>query len=551
MKKTILVIISIISLTQYINGQNINIEKSDGKIEQKKPRNQIYRHTGVANFDSTYLFLTSGPLMAYIFGVGYSVEKYDSNLNLVTREKISFNKEDDFKFLNELIYFQSKLVVFSSSYDKHNNKNYLYIQTMNKSSLKLNDDLKKIAEFEGEDKNVRYGIKTKYVISEDSTKLLIYLTFFDKKNIIVQSSSKEKTFNKNSLYLLAFDKHLNLLWKKKANSAINSGTYVYENFFVDNKANAYITAKKYINTEAAQKRILYESSKTFVDKYFTFVEPSNYKQSILVFRNNGNETKEIVVNLKNLFAKNISIKNHDDNILCAGIYSELNSISAKGIFTCQLNLGNGRTENERVLPFNKIDCTNNIDHNELKGFKGATKENEWDPFNYSLSKIERLSNGDYFVIAEQQLFGQLDSGGGIREQYYSIYNYGSLYVIRVKENGEIINYGKVKKTQFGLDNPFHSYSYLCEANKVYVLYNEMVPKKGLVQVAKMQNTSLARVNENGQVVKKLVSTFADYNNKTLFMHTKGILPFANKKGFVYPLQSMNMKYNSIEKIDIR
>ena len=537
-------------------SQSINFEKKTGVIVENKMKDRVNRFKPIGTFDGTLNYY----LMPYendiLLSNLYRVEKYDFNMNLITHVRLNMTVEGKKKKkLNEIIYFQNKLYLFTSFRNEAQKKIYLFVQTMDKKTFAINDDIRKFAEIGYNKKKRNAQIKTDYTVSEDGSKLLIYAHSDNVKYITIQRNITGKETKQIKQILYVFDKDVNLLYEQNIGTAISSGVLVMNEYHIDNNANVYITGRNYKDYENSIGIYLYKKNKKHrlisSDKYYTYIQPSNYQTSILYYGNKGSVTKQFNLNLGQKFIKNATIKPNGNSVFCAGIYSLQGTVSAKGAFSCQLNLNTGKTEKIYTTEFNKKDTENNLDSLDLILFKKTVGANETDPYSYGLSKIEKTATGDYIFIAEKQLVGKLESRSGNQTSVYSTFDYNDLFVVRLKSTGLINRIDMIEKTQFALALKVNSYIHMIKNNNIYFIYTDIVPNPKLISVSKFKNTYLVELMKTGEQRKEIITKFEETNKSTIFMNPGAEIVIPNKGIFIYPIKSSMNKYRAFEKITIK
>ena len=530
-------------------SQTKDVQKITGTIEKVKLTEFVFKYEPVASYENTftYLLLPNEESVGK-YGRYYRIEKYDMDLNLIKRVQIDLTEGDHEKRFNELIYFQDKLYLFSSFRNEMDGKVYLFVQTMDKDNFEVHDDIQKIAELSYDTKVKNFILRTDYAISEDGSKLLVYTYPDNIRYVQLQGRPDPKKVEEKRQFMYVFDENLNLLWEQESGKAINSGVFVFNKYIVGNDANVYITGRNFEDPEETEGMYMYSRKKGLGDRYYSYVQPSNYRHSVLYFGNEGKTARQLDLKLDDIFAKSITVKAHGEYLICAGVYSEPNTISAKGIFTCQLNVATGSTEKQVLRPFDEEYLYTRLDSSDLKKFHKITSTDEWDPFSYDLTELTRTANDDYVFIAEQQLHGQLESNSGKMTSYYSTYYYRDLYSVRISSGGDIKQIVKTEKNQFGLLDIASSYSHNVVNDNIYLLFNNMPPKVGLMKVAELQNTCLVELDSKGEQKQEVVTLFEKVDKNTIFMRSTAVIAIPGKSEFIYPLQGNKYKYRTYERV---
>ncbi len=225
----------------------------------------------------------------------FVIEHLNSKMN-ITKSTISV-----LKYGYELMfveYISNKIYVFSTFFDKQNNLSKVYVHSINKFSLKQNNDYICIAEIETNKAITRKLFKYQnfdYTISPDSTKLCL---FFEPKNY--------------SAHYYAYDGNMNFLWKKTLNEDEN---YYPEEYYIDNEGNLHELIPVYENNEIYYELLSYTENATIVKQYNLKIKNNTINALKLGF------TKE-------------------NNIICAGFYGKYYGI----IGTCFFLIDNKKNE---------------------------------------------------------------------------------------------------------------------------------------------------------------------------------------------------------------
>lgn len=87
-----------------------------------------------------------------LFSFRYTVDKYDSNLKFLKSALLELKQEkNDMNLAFSVMSKNEDIFLFSTYQNTKNKVKYLFSQTLNKSTLKPNNDLKKVAEIDYKD----------------------------------------------------------------------------------------------------------------------------------------------------------------------------------------------------------------------------------------------------------------------------------------------------------------------------------------------------------------------------------------------------------------
>ncbi len=532
-----------------MTAQSVKNTVIGSKLDTCTLLNQVNEFQAVACYDNGYTFLLMPLEKDLALGDIYRIERYDSNMRLLHRVTIKLKDKNGERKFCDVVYFQQKLYCLSSFKNNKNKKIYLFAQTMDKNTLTLNDDVRLVAEFENRSSKKNIKLNLGHCVSPDSSKMLILASPYVVKYGQLSKMPFGKDLENNKLFVCALDQNLNLLWQKDAASAINSGTFTPDKYKIDNLTNVYISGQFYENSSQADNMGFYSEKEGIFYRFYTYVQPNNYKNCILYYGNNGMDLRQVSVDLPNLFVKSLTFRLQGDKILCAGVYSESNQLSAKGVFDCKVTIQTGVTDDVHLFKF-PIDSSNSrVEAKELSLFRAISNQSEWDPYQYALSDLDPLSDGSFLFIAEQQLLGRFEVNTSSSMSIVSTFRNGNLFVSTILPNGEISVRTEIKKKQYSYSPINLSYSYLLSDNNLFLLYNNSYRNYSSGSSI-IRNSCLVEVDRNGFQNKQVINDFESFDTKSLTMQTNAVLSIHSERAFVYPLKAMVYKYRSYQKIQL-
>jgi hypothetical protein len=391
------------------------------------------------------------------------------------KEFVHFNKKTKFSFylISNNKFFQAFTYV-----NEKEMKKYLFIETMDKSSLQQNGDIKKISEIDLKDKNARTNsIVFNYLFSPDKSKILIYGV-----NVY------EKT--KGVFSYTVVDADFNVLWEKQIDFTLEenqkdvsfvrefytgipvglsfhlSRNTPYLDLFIDNEANIYS-----INIFSSNKE---ESGQYQITKFF----------------DNGKNTEEFPIELSgNKKISHIkSTTNPEGNIVCLGYYSNDEISTINGIFYLLIDVNTKKIIQEEYLDY---------DYN-LK-----------ESYSLVLHNLIQMKDGRIILLSEPTELTRVKEkkmryDGSIDNDYYYIHNYGSINIVVLSENAKLERY-KIHKqyeltTQASISE-LGSFSYHIVDDNIYFIYNETHNNNN-----NNNKTTITLFNTNGETSKKALNT---------------------------------------------
>jgi hypothetical protein len=465
-------------------AKNVDIKWSSEKKSKKRSfvPYAVFSHDDTGYY--TLQFVGSSKNEYYLF-------HYDNKLNLKKSQKISFGKRRNGRDLHHFREFNNKIYMFSTFLDNKNKRNNLYVQTINKKTLKPNQDIKKIISFafKKKSKSGYFNVLT----SRDSTKLMVYYKLPNKKN------EKEK------FGFHVYDKDMNEIWSKQITLPYKNKLFDIKDYDIDNNGAVHILGKLF-NKKAKDKR----KGKV------------NYRFQILSYYNNGTELKRYDIRLKGKFVKDVKIAVNDDkDIICAGFYSDGDSDSMKGTYFIKIDHETKEIITESYKKFDSSFITQYMKEGAKKNTKKRmAKGKKVELYHYDLNDIVLKEDGGAVLIGEDYDSSVMTStyfkgNGGYGTQTTYFFTYNNIIVINISPKGEILWAQKVPKRQTSnAPGHFASYASMITDHKIYLLYNDN-PKNlinGENDKGKIYNLSnlkksvivLASLDSDGKLTREII-----------------------------------------------
>lgn len=140
------------------------------------------------------------------------------------------------------------------------------------------------------------------------------------------------------------DERLTSLWEKQITLPYQEELFDVERFRVDSQGNVHVLGQIYNKKRKAKRR-----------------GEVNYQYQILSYRNKGNSLTEYPVALGDLYIQDMQIDvNRQQDIICAGFYSEDASASIKGSYFLTIDGRTKAIKQKSHKPFNADFITQNM-----------------------------------------------------------------------------------------------------------------------------------------------------------------------------------------------
>ena len=358
-------------------------------------------------------------------------------------------KKIDFEFIVQL---NNKLYLFSSFKNQKLKRNFLFVQSINKRSLQLKQDLNKIAEIDYSGKSKYNAGNFYYETSRDSSKVLIYYSLpYDK--------GEREQFGFH-----VFDRNLNQLWEKKITLPYKEELFDVEDYEVDNNGNVHLLSLIFKEKRKEKRK-----------------GKPNYKYQILSYFDSGNELKEYPIKIEGKFLTDMQIAiNDEQDIICGGFYSKEGTFSIIGSYFIKINGSTKEIKTKNFKEFGIDFITQNMtERQEKKTKKKDEKGKNIELFRYDLDDIILREDGGAVLIGEQYFVRIVtrtytDSDGNTRTTTTYYYYFNDIIAISMSPNGSIDWAEKIPKRQLTINDGgfFSSYALSVVKDKLYFVFND-------------------------------------------------------------------------------
>lgn len=390
------------------------------------------------------------------------IEKYNQNMKLKKSKQIDLRYKKKNRDFEKVLYLNNQFYLLTSFNNKAHKANYLFVQSIRKKSLTLSNKIKKIAESPARDE-YQEG-KFNFHISKDSSNLLIYS----------QLPNQKKGSERFSLQV--FDNNFEKKWGRDIQLPYPDNRFSITDYRVDNNGNVYLLG------------ILYENQSGFLRRN------TDYQYIILAYTEDGEESEEYDVNLRDKFITDLTFRvGKDGKLICSGFYSEKNTYSIKGTYFFQIDPKNSEVSNANYKEFDFDFVTEYYSNRKKRKAKKAEEEGNSkrsaELYQYSLNDLILRSDGGAVLVAEQYYVERREDnyysnsgfydpygyrGNQYRENVDYYYNYNDIIVVNIKPNGEIQWASRIPKRQETRNDGgyYSSYAMAIVRDKICFVYND-------------------------------------------------------------------------------
>lgn len=508
-------------------GQNIII----GDEIKQSFKNGFY-DLDILTDDGEYFYALEIPFnAAYSMSIGgsknYAIAKYRlEGLNPVNSVPLDLSFEGKDRKFEFIAVLGDDIYLFTSFQNQDQEKTYLFVETIDKSSLKASNSLKKIAEIDYADQN-RYRLsKFEHSISEDESKIMIRYNLMDKDNSIINGGFK--IFDSNLKELLKYEEPLPLkedaIFSFSGYELLNNGEVIILGKYFDDK--------KSLRNSTKMKK-----------KYFLFGPRvsrryPNYHYQVYHI-NSRNQLLGYSFDDLDHYITNLIIGSSPENrIIAAGLYSDFGNMNVKGSFTCELDIRDNKMTN---IQFNNLDfsyLTKGMSEKEgSKLNKLYQSKKEYSTNFYALEDLIFYEDGSYALLAEP-FYSDYVVRGNQQTGFYTVYRYQfkNIWVLKHDESGKLDWKNKVIKRQYVENEAIKYASYGVNSFDGNIQFTYNVTRPGIFsKYGNPKKASLHRtiINDQGELSTKMIlqdqrDTYPFLNANSTELRSGGVLMFSSR-----------------------
>jgi hypothetical protein len=353
----------------------------------------------------------------------WAVEHYDRNLENSKREYLDMNEGFRTRDLVALVHFHDTLYLFTS--EVRFKSHILYVQTINKETLKQNPDERIII-----DSHDLGGWIAEFhvVLSRLENKLLVV-----SRTIIYGRKVQDITF-------MCFGKGLRKEWQSSDRIQHDRKIYNEAEFVIDESGNAYMMCLYY-------EPVL-----------FQHLSPRKNSYLIVAFTDSGKSINHYFADFESKYIRGIAIApGLNNDLACACFYSpSINDYTIDGLFFFNVDI---ESKMMKDLKFHELEPFFLQESMELD----SGKESKY-LYSFYMNHLVLRQNGNFVITGEQYLEQDFDT-------------YMNIIVISLSSSGDIFWERVIKKSQGHEIDKYPNYASYCLFapaywNKIIILFNE-------------------------------------------------------------------------------
>ncbi|MBK0404222.1 hypothetical protein I5M27_14595 [Adhaeribacter sp. BT258] len=443
----------------------------------------------------------------------YFLERYDLQNKLAFSKELSIPnpvKSKQRPAYEAIYYLDGQLVLFSSYFDKDNDRNVAFANKVNADGT-VDPKTVDVSVIEGATSRRKSG-GFSFSLSNDSSKILVYQDMpYDRKE-------NEK------FQFKVLDKELNILVNKAVTLPQLDKETQLSDYRVDNDGNVYVLAS------TLKKR---EERKSKEQKYLC---------QVYGYFRDSDQVKSYTIQIPSKFVTDITFDlDNQKNLIVAGFYADDKKLKASGTFFMKVDFATKKILTQGVKDFSK-------EFLEMFMSKTRAKNENAGVANMDLDKLIVREDGGALLVGEQAYEYVVQN----KTQYTYHYVRNDIVFININPDGSIEWMKRVPKKQHTVNDGgiYSSYSVSVMKDKIYLIYNDHVKNIGRTDPKKLKFmkkpakavTMLAVMDASGEVQKKAL--FPAKDHKTIVR--PGFYLQDSKSVIIYSENGRNYRFGNIE-----
>lgn len=458
----------------------------------------------------------------------YMIERYDSNLSLVNSLEFPISYQRQIRNVEKVLYMKGRLLVFTSFYNKKTKKYHLFMESIQPQTLRLNNDIKMIAEFSG--KRTARGTSFSITHSDDTTKILVSY----------QSSTTPKASARFGLKVI--DEDLEVQFQREAVLPYPAQLFYAKQLKVGNMGKVYI------------KGFLLERKAVSMKNIFAAEVPFQY--IILTVDETGPiQPYKISIGADQVRDLSFQVSPNGD-LICAGLYSEGKTTTLKGSFFAKISAETGQMSKVSQHDFPKELLGEVVDVKKRPSKSGLP--------NYQLRSLINRPDGGAVLLVEQytEIMSSGPSGVGMPSASPSPhltqgtsridFQFEDILVINIDPDGNIKLSAVVNKFQSTSTSPeVASFFPAVADDQIFLIYNDH--KDNLQETAgdRIKNftmgsnaaTTLVIVNSNGNISKMELEKG---NSRDVYIQPGSCIQFGEDELIIYAEKNKKFRWGRLK-----
>jgi hypothetical protein len=509
MKKILLFLLMLICISYInINGQTRTNNATVTFGPEIKTQSKVILDRIVSARPQQYLCI-GNELVNFSYKTNVIIANAGKDLRIRNILPLTFQGIGDIEELNflDICDVKGNIYVFAIINDKKDKTMSLYMLSLDQEEL-IASAPKKLGVVNYDFTRATNVKKFELTLSPDSSKILIFYPAPYKKGMPERFGA------------MVFDENMNRIWANEFQLPYPDNYFKVNKFFVGNNGQIFMNCIKYKGNQNA----------------FAAQNPNNYQFVLLATDPNGQEIKEIDIDIKDKYVSDMVAASLPDNdIVCIG-YTSPKSLSNKidGFFYALIDHNTLELKQIKQQLFEPRFISEGFSDSKTKNIEAqAEKGKELTLENFYFNSIVVKADGSVIAFSEQ-----INKNN---DQDY-IYYFDDIIIINYLPSGEFNYILKIPKRQHinAGDKSLLSYIYSVVDNKIYVLFNDNVnnlvtpnpvPPKVFTNVPQLSinnwGVALCTIDDNGSLSKELLFAYKDIDKFYFLPNKSKVMPDKN------------------------
>lgn len=442
--------IILLALSANLSAQSSYVFR-DGEVTKgqvTKLKNQMSNNTITLSYDGVVYQIRHEKMTIFNPTGSPVMTSYDlATMNPITRRDLELSFNDKTLMLENAAVLAGEIVIFSSFYNKKDDKKYIFAQTIDKKTLAPQNNLKKIGEIGNIVSSARADQSgVRFLYSQDSSKIAI----------VTEAARKRKDFEAINISII--DQNRNIIWNKDIELPYEEVMFNIEDYCINQQGDVFVIG--YLFNEKPRTKVKGKP---------------NYSYKILRYNADGSQ-KEYDIKLADKFVSTLrAYAVGNDALVCAGFYNNKNHYSIAGTFYASLDLTTNQFIKESYREFDSKLLENTLSDKELKRYKRREeKGKDVELPQYTFRNLVRRSDGGAILIGENYYVRIVHSGSGRNRTTNYYYHYHNIFVANVSPSGDIEWVTFIPKRQITANDGgyFSSFVFAVRKDKMYFIFND-------------------------------------------------------------------------------
>ncbi|MDR1878502.1 MAG: hypothetical protein LBQ64_02940 [Bacteroidales bacterium] len=452
-----------------VYGQNSSVKYgTDAKVGATKT---ILEWKSVLGNDGQNVYAHSDPLNRLV--------KYNLKTMKATSVEYKLKSSAGTIVLEFALMIKGEISLFSLVQNKKTNSYILQVHTVNKNTMIVNANPRKVSEFTYPKDAAKTPVSLKVCLSPDSSKMLVHYQFVTSKTTYIFGiKAGTKTKVKGSGFMV-FDDQFEEVWREESIKTGLSHDFMIDQFAVDNAGNMYMAGatvdeKKGKNTGKPEAYIIRLSEGNPSPVPVKIALPDvKYPVDIRIGINSRSE------------------------VVCAGTYSHSGMNNVLGLFSSKIDFATENPEEVYITEFDMTYLSKGLDASDVKSLERKVKKgDDFESYGYNLSFIRFLNNGTFILDAGKSYSITIRDPKGLTS---TIYIFGNIMVANFKENASLNWLSQTaRETKTGQMSVWGDYALVNDSqDNLHLIYN-LMDYSPLMGIPIIKNTQTIQYSLNAQ-----------------------------------------------------